>query len=219
MDREYFGVVFDMDAVIVNSYPVILTAAIKVLSEYGIDAQPEDFAPYIGAGEDVLIGAVVRKYGLPYSVHIKERVYEVYAELVPEMLQVYDGVHELMLKLKKDGWFLGLVSSGDFPKLEANLEMTKIPRDIFSSILSGEKIERQKPYPEIYLKTADQLQILPYSCISIENSPNGINAAKRAGMQCIAVANTFSEEELEREIPDHVCKELKDVYDIISSYL
>ena len=57
---ESIGVIFDMDGVLVNSEPVILAAAIAGLKEYGVSAKPEDFVPFIGAGEDKFVGELRR---------------------------------------------------------------------------------------------------------------------------------------------------------------
>src|SRR5208283_4728253 len=72
-------------------------------------------------------------------------------------------------------------------------------RDYFRAVLTGDDISRPKPDPEIYLKTADRLGVNPAGCAVFEDSYVGIEAAKRAGMKCVAVASTFSAEDLRRE--------------------
>jgi cytidine deaminase len=77
-----------MDGVLVDSEPVILAAAIACLTEYGLRVKPEDFVPYIGAGEDRFIGGVAEKYGLIYRKEMKERVYQIYQEIAPKKLKI-----------------------------------------------------------------------------------------------------------------------------------
>ena len=72
-------------------------------------------------------------------------------------------------------------------------------RDYFREVLTGDDITHPKPDPEIYLKTADKLGVNPAACAVFEDSFVGIEAAKRAGMKCVAIASTFSAEDLRRE--------------------
>jgi beta-phosphoglucomutase-like phosphatase (HAD superfamily) len=62
--------------------------------------------------------------------------------------------------------------------------------------LTGDEITQSKPHPEIFAKTAQKLGLLPADCVAIEDSFAGIEAAKRAGMKCVAVASTFPAPEL-----------------------
>ena len=67
--------------------------------------------------------------------------------------------------------------------------------DYFSCILSGEEVENGKPAPDIYVETAKKLGIVPEECIVIEDSKNGVMAAKEAGMKCIGFKNINSGEQ------------------------
>lgn len=64
MVHRNYAVIFDMDGVLVDTEPVINKAAILGLREYGLDAKPEDFVPFIGRGETKYIGGVAEIYGL-----------------------------------------------------------------------------------------------------------------------------------------------------------
>jgi beta-phosphoglucomutase-like phosphatase (HAD superfamily) len=66
-------------------------------------------------------------------------------------------------------------------------------------VLTIDEISHPKPDPEIYLKTADKLGVNPAACVVFEDSFVGIEAAKHAGMKCVAIASTFSAEDLGRE--------------------
>ena len=72
-------------------------------------------------------------------------------------------------------------------------------RDYFREVLAVDEITHPKPHPEIYLKTAEKLGVDPAACAVFEDSFVGIEAAKRAGMKCVAIASTFSAEDLRRE--------------------
>mgnify|MGYP001312234965 CR=1 FL=1 len=213
------GVLFDMDGVLVDSEPVILAAAIAGLKEYGVSAKSEDFVPFIGAGEDRYIGGVAEKYGLEYKVEMKERVYEIYLDMVDSNLRVFDGTVELLNKLKQLGCKLALASSADRIKIDANLRVAGIDKDIFSAIISGEEVKEKKPSPEIYLKAAERIGIAPERCIVVEDAVNGIKSAQAAGMKSIGITTSFDEKTLLDEGADFVCDRIQGVYDIIYNIL
>ena len=72
-------------------------------------------------------------------------------------------------------------------------------QDHFQAVTPVDDISHPKPHPEIYLKTAARLGVEPSACVVFEDSFVGIEAAKRAGMKCVAVASTFSQAELRSE--------------------
>lgn len=210
-----YSVLFDMDGVLVDSEPVIEAAAIAGLKEYGVAAKPEDFTPFIGAGEDKYIGGVAEKHGVPYKLEMKARVYQIYLDIVPERLKIYDGTKKLLELLKDSGCRMALASSADRIKIEANLKVAGIPTSSFAAVISGEDVVNKKPSPEIYLKAAEMICENPAKCVVVEDAVNGIKAAKAAGMKCIAITTSFSREDLEKEKPDFICDSIDDVYTIL----
>jgi beta-phosphoglucomutase len=207
----HYSLLFDMDGVLVDSEPVINEAAILGLAEYGVYATPEDFIPFIGTGEDRYIGGVSTKYGVPYQLDMKKRVYEIYLEIVEEKIKVFDGVLDLLLLLKEKGIKVALASSADKIKIVANLKAANIPSHLFLEIISGEDVIHKKPSPDIYLLAAQKIGEEASSCIVVEDALNGIQAAKSASMKCIAVATSFTTEELTHEEPNWICNSIHDV--------
>ncbi len=205
------SILFDMDGVLVDSEPVIEAAAITGLLEYGVNAKPEDFKPFVGAGEDRYIGGVANKYGVEYKTEMKTRVYEIYLEMVPLKLKVFEGVKELLNNLKNNGHKLALASSADRVKIDANLKVADIPTEYFDAIISGEDVINKKPSPDIYLKAAKAISDKPSNCVVVEDALNGIKAAKSAGMKCIAIASSFSSEILKNETPDWICVKIDEM--------
>ena len=210
--KKKFAVIFDMDGVLVDTEPVINAAAIRGLREFGVEARPEDFTPFIGAGEVKYIGGVAEKYGVPYRPEMKDRVYEIYLQIVGEMLEPQPGAIECLHALRKEGFPLALASSADRIKIHANLRVAGIRHDLFQVILSAEDVTRKKPAPDIYLKAAERLAMPPSRCIVVEDAINGIEAARAAGMICIAVATTFDRKELEEAGPHSICNDMTGVF-------
>jgi HAD superfamily hydrolase (TIGR01509 family) len=196
------AVIFDMDGVLTNSEPVINAAAVAGLREFGVEAVPEDFHPFVGMGEDRYIGGVAEKYGVTYVPAMKRRVYEIYLEILPDMLTVFPGVHSLLERLHRAGMLLAVASSADRIKVVANLKAAEIPLDLFAAVISGEDVVRKKPDPAIFLTAAERMHVLPAEACVVEDALTGIEAAKRAGMRCIAVAQTFPPTALAAAGPD-----------------
>src|SRR5512142_3421540 len=97
MGSNIRAVIFDMDGVLVDSEPLINAAAIAMFKEKGLVVQPEDFLPFVGAGEDRYIGGVAEKYAFPLDLpRAKHRTYEIYLDLVPIQLNAFPGVTELV---------------------------------------------------------------------------------------------------------------------------
>jgi HAD superfamily hydrolase (TIGR01509 family) len=218
-NKNTYSVIFDMDGVLVNTEPVIEKAAILTLKEYGITAKTGDFIPFIGTGEINYIGGVAEKYGISYQPAMKERLYQIYLEIVDSELKVYHDAQECLINLKKYGIDLCLASSADRIKIDANLRVANIPRKTFTVILSGEDVIHKKPSPEIYLLAAKRLSKSPRHCFVVEDALNGIRSAKTAGMICIALLTTFTKETLSKEKPDYICKDLTEVSQLIPTLI
>lgn len=210
LSLKKLGVLFDMDGCLVDSEPVINAAAVLTLKEWGIAAQPKDFHPFVGRGEEKYLQGVVELYGKIYDSKMKARLYELYLEQA-KTIKPHKGALECLTRLQQHGFLLALASSADHVKIEANLGGAGIPRSFFSVVIGAEDVVHKKPAPDIYLKAAACLEIEPRWCIVVEDAPVGIQAAKEAGMPCIAVATTFDTETLRRYAADVICDDLGQV--------
>lgn len=205
------AIIFDMDGVLTDSEPVINAAAIAGLKEYGIEAKPEDFLPFVGAGEDRYIGGVANLYGKAYVPEMKDRVYEIYLEMLPSMIKTFPGVHELLGQLRANAVPLAVASSADRIKVVANLEAIGVDLAWFGLVVTGEDVVHKKPAPDIYLHTAHELGVTAGCCTVIEDAIHGVEAAKAAGMRCVAVAHSFTGEQLSEAKPDLVRDTIADI--------
>lgn len=191
------AVVFDMDGVLVDSEKLINAASIAMFKEKGLVVQPDDFLPFVGAGEDRYIGGVAERYGFPLDgPAAKKRTYEIYLELAPTHLKVFPGVLDLLQKLRQAGLLIAVASSADEIKVRANLQVIGLPLDFWDRIVVGEDAQRKKPAPDGFLFAAEKLGVSPSECVVVEDAVNGVQAAKAAGMRCVAVATSFPAERL-----------------------
>jgi len=198
MNENIRAVIFDMDGVLTNSEPLINTAAIAMFKEKGLMVQPEDFLPFVGTGEERYVAGVAEKYHFPLdAVAAKQRTYEIYLDLVPSQLEAFPGVHDLVRRCRRAELRLAVASSADKIKVVANLKKIELPTETWDAVITGERVEQKKPAPDIFLTAARDLGVLPAQCVVVEDAVNGIEAAKAAGMRCVAVAQTFPAERLQ----------------------
>jgi HAD superfamily hydrolase (TIGR01509 family) len=191
------AVIFDMDGVLVDSEPLINAAAIQMFKEKGLTVQPEDFEPFVGAGEDRYIGGVAEKYHFPLdAAAAKGRTYEIYLDLVPARLEAFPGAYDFVLACREAGLRVAVASSADRIKVAANLKKLGLPVEFWDVVVTGEQAKQKKPSPEAFLFAARSMDVAPTACTVVEDAVNGIQAAKAAGMRCIAVATTFPAERL-----------------------
>ncbi|MHB0914053.1 MAG: HAD family hydrolase [Armatimonadota bacterium] len=191
------GVIFDMDGVLVDSEPYICEAAMRMFAEMGYTVQPEDFLPFVGAGENRYVGGVAEKYGIPLDIEAaKARTYGIYGEIVKGRLSPLPGVRDFLAKVRGRGLAAALASSADMIKIRINLTEIGLPPESFDTVVSGSDVLHKKPDPEIFLLAAKRLGLPASHCLVVEDAVNGVAAAKAAGARCLGLTTSFTREEL-----------------------
>ncbi len=216
--KKYDAILFDMDGVLIDSEELMTKAGMLALRDFGIEAKPVDFIPFVGRGEDLYIGGVAEKYGHPYIPEMKQQCYFYFGEYVERDARVPEEIPELLFRLKHLGYKICVCTSADWAKVNHNLRAIGMKKEDFDAFVAGDNIKRKKPDPEIYLKGAELLHISPEKCVVVEDAPNGILAAHAAGMLAIGIDSSFSMETLETEShPDrliHTLSELLQLQDL-----
>ena len=191
------GVIFDMDGVLVLSEPFIAEAAIAMFAEKGHRVTADEFRPFIGTGEDRFIGGVAERRGFTLDpVRDKARTYELYLELIRGRLRPLPGVVDFVMSCRARGLSVAVASGADRIKVVGNLREVGLPLSMFDAIVDGSEIVRKKPAPDIFLEAARRLGLSPAGCLVIEDAVNGVAAATSAGMRCLALTTSFTEDEL-----------------------
>jgi HAD superfamily hydrolase (TIGR01509 family) len=201
------GILFDMDGVLVDSESFISEAAVLMFKELGVNVTAEDFKPFTGMGENRYLGGVAEKYGIIVDIEkIKARTYEIYTDLVRNKLSPLPGSYEFVSKCRKKGFKLALATSADRIKMEVNLREIGLAVDSFNSIVTGMDVKRKKPFPDIYIKAAESLDLNPQECLVVEDAVSGIEAGKAAGCRCLALTTSFPADALKDA--DWICDTL-----------
>ena len=203
------AVLFDMDGVLVDSEQYICLAAIQMFQELGVEVQPDDFLPFVGAGENCYIGGVAEKYDVQLDINTaKIRTYTIYGEIVRGKLEPLAGVREFIAQCRAASIKTAIATSADLMKMEINLNEIGLPAPTFDATVNGLEVVHKKPSPEIYLLAAKKVGVAPVHCLVVEDAVNGVQAAKAAGMYCLALTTSFDAGQLEQA--DWVCHDLSD---------
>jgi beta-phosphoglucomutase len=225
--NKLYGLIFDVDGVIADTEGPTAEATIKVFEDlFGIkNVKTEDFEAGIGKGAVAYIKAAAKVHGLELTdkqVAQAEKVREEnFIKLLQERpLPAFPGVLELInAALARADFRLAIATSSSREMSEVAVRGAKVPCDRMAYI-SGNDVKNKKPHPEIFLLAAERIGIPPASCVVIEDSPGGVEAAKAAGAKCIAVTNTTTPENLRRA--DFICEsltqiDLETIIDLVSS--
>jgi HAD superfamily hydrolase (TIGR01509 family) len=186
------GVIFDFDGVLIDSEPLHVRAFQEVLAAYGRTlTEQEYYASYIVYSDrEVLERLLPGGEVLEAALAAKERRY---LELMQSGVPAFrDG---LALLSRTDGWRVGLATGSLRPEVERVLRSLGI-RERFGAVVTREDCRNGKPDPEPFLLAARGLGLAPGRCVVIEDTPGGVQAAKAAGMVCVAVTHSCPRDSL-----------------------
>ena len=188
------AVIFDMDGVLVNSEPYHLKVEKLIFEKTGIEITDKETGSFVGLAMDKMWEKIREKHRIEQSV--KELVEEDTLFRVSYFRSLgtvppIRGVAELASSILEAGLKTAVASSSHPDLIRVILESSGLSR-FFPVRLSGFQVDNGKPEPDIFIRTAEILGIGCESCVVIEDSFNGVTAAKRAGMKCIGFRNPDS---------------------------
>lgn len=190
---DNMAVIFDVDGVMLDSEQLYLEMNQALFRELGARLDLDRHRSFIGISATTMWTYIKESNDLPHDVEqlkAMERDRK-YVLLRDTDLQPSSGLIGLMELLQTRGIPMGVASSGLGPNVHLILEKLGVRRYL-NAVISGEMVERGKPHPDIFLLAAKELGERPSMCTVIEDSTNGVIAAKAAGMRCIGYANPTS---------------------------
>lgn len=189
------GVIFDMDGVIIDSEPLHYKVFMQYASVLGISMTSEEYDTFIGTTNEYIFGFLKEKYHLTQAVPDLVQDYDAkikqYLLASKNSLAPIEGVDDLIKQCYGRDLQLAVASSSAKDRIDLVIDMFGLA-PYFTAKISGQQVERSKPAPDIFLLAAATIGLLPEECVVIEDSHNGVTAAKAAGMKCIGYVNPNS---------------------------
>ena len=187
------AVVFDMDGLMFDTENLTVGAWEKASQQLGCSS----------------VKSIIGKCMGLTPVHIKKLFFDTFGTDFPfdEFMQfgrnysadfiqkngvpVKPGLYELLDYLKENGYKIAVATSTSQASAMKHFEGAKVTK-YFDQIICGDMLEKSKPDPDIYRKAAAALQIAPQDCMALEDSPNGLTSAYRAGMKTVMVPDLIA---------------------------
>lgn len=184
---RFAAVVFDMDGVLVDSEPMHVDAMRQLLRPYGIAYTDSENEEFFGFTDPEVFRVLRARYGLEPDDHaLTQRRAALLVELTRKRTVPMPGVPDVPKALHGLGYRLAVASSSALDVIRATVDVLGIAA-LFETLVSGLEVGRGKPAPEIFVETARRLGLAPRACLVIEDSRNGLLAAKAAGMACAVI--------------------------------
>jgi beta-phosphoglucomutase len=185
------GVIFDMDGVLVDAMPYHCKALqIAIKQETDIDIDARTIFLLEGMPADEMIKEIFRREGYdnnPYYFSIVDKIHNLKKEILKQILVVkpIDGVRELIAELD----CLKAIVSGAARQEVEDIIYKTFNREKFDVVITGDDLEEGKPNPDPFETALERLNLKPQEALVVENAPLGVQAANKAGIECIVTLN------------------------------
>ena len=204
------AVIFDMDGVILDSEPIYYQIETKFFRNLGISISDEEYHTFVGLSMIEMWRRIKNNHNLKEVIGalVKSNnkvVFQYFSN--SENLQPTPFLEQFIQNLLEKNIKLAVASSSSKKLIKVILEKLMLKK-YFEICVSGNEVKNGKPAPDVFLHTANLMKVIPKECLVIEDSTNGVKAAKSAGMKCVGFQNFNSGNQ-----------DLSDADMIISSFL
>lgn len=183
------AVIFDMDGILIDSEPAWEAAKFEVMQRIcGIQITQADADATVGKRVEDIAYAWCKQFNLApeKQQQISEEMNNTVIKWIAQHGEALPGVLGSLQWLQQSGLKVALASSSNMQVINAVVDRLQL-RDYFVSLNSANELPYGKPHPMVYLETAEKLDVSPLECLAIEDSVNGVIAAKAAQMEAVAI--------------------------------
>jgi HAD superfamily hydrolase (TIGR01509 family) len=209
------AVLWDLDGTLAATEELHFRAWRRVLADYGLDYDYDSFVADFGRNNTDLLRILFGPTITPaFSREVADRKEADYRNLLAAAdATLLPGVADWLAAFQDAGVIQVVSSSGTMANIAAVITRLGIG-DYFIAMMSGYRLARSKPHPAIFLNSAAAVGVTPADCIVIEDSLAGVEAARRAGMGCIAVGQIAASPRLDQllaEVQGQPCLPVTDL--------
>ena len=219
MKRTFDAVIFDLDGTLVDSMWVWSKIDEDYLGRYGIEVDEMLESELEGMSFTETAEYVKNRFQLEDSVEkIKADWNQMASDFYRAQVPLKKHVREFLEYLESQDITMGIATSNSHELVEIVLEAHGM-RQKFASIRTSCEVEKGKPYPYVYQQVAKDLDVEPTRCLAFEDVPNGVLAAKRAGMTICAIRDrqVAEMEEVLRQEADYFVEDYKQIIEYYES--
>jgi HAD superfamily hydrolase (TIGR01509 family) len=210
----FSAIIFDMDGVLVDSEPLGLEAMRRVMARQGVIYTEQDNNEFLGCTTLEECRILKARYRLEADERdLTSEYVDILIGLIRDRPHPLPGVPDVLEELRAAGYRMALASSAAPVVIAENVRALDLAR-FFEAIVSGTEVARGKPAPDVFVETARRLQLPAGGCLVIEDSRNGLLAAKAAGMAC-AVIPCASTRHQDFSEADHCLQALRDLLPLV----
>jgi beta-phosphoglucomutase len=214
---KFDAVLFDWDGTLADTRQAILLSFRRALDKINVAVLDTLIERRIGIGADKTFREILQVKNRHFNDELIKTLVEekISAEIeLSGCVKLFPGVLELLNSLQ-GRLKIALASMNNRAVIDHFLQKLNIS-SLFDVVITVEDVSNFKPNPEIFLKCAYRLGIPPERCIVVEDSIFGVEAAKTAGMSCLAVlTGVYSRQELARADPDMIVSSLSDTAQLL----
>jgi beta-phosphoglucomutase len=191
------GVLFDLDGVIVDTLHYHYLAWKHMFEKCGGSPVSEQTVLlHEGRNSREILPILMKETGVTIPKEQQADFIEEKRAYYRSIVQVtrYPNALETINELRSRGFKVALVTACALKNMQHSLDSEQ--QAYFDFIITGDEVPRAKPFPDPYITAARQLGLGPEECVVVENAPLGIEAARNAGMCCVAIETTLAREYL-----------------------
>lgn len=191
------GVLFDLDGVIIDTLHYHYLAWKHMFGRYGGEVSEHTVLLHEGRSSREIMPILMKEAGVFIPEEGQDRFIEEKRAYYRSIVKVrqYPKAFETIDILRRRGFKVALVTACARDNMRHSLDESDQAR--FDFIITGDEVPRAKPFPDPFLAAAEYLGLSPSECMVVENAPLGIEAARQAGMYCVAIETTLGKEYLE----------------------
>jgi mannitol-1-/sugar-/sorbitol-6-/2-deoxyglucose-6-phosphatase len=212
MDGVLKAVIFDMDGVLIDSEHLWRKAMILGFKQAGIYLSEDDCRKTMGLRIGEVIEIWLERFKVRHKTikEVENEIMQILINLIETEGKFIPGIPELLAFCTQNQLKTGLATSSSELLMTTVLQKLELG-DAFHATLSAERLKFGKPHPEVFLNCAEKLSVNPMECLVIEDSLNGIIAAKSARMKVIAVPDEEHRTQKEFIVADYQRHDMHEV--------